>query len=70
MDPTVTINSQPVESSVGWQPNWPFAAQQGWQCPCCKRVYAPQVVKCMYCPSEATKVESATTSFAGTEGGK
>jgi len=26
-----------------------FGTQQGWQCPCCGRVYAPSVVMCMYC---------------------
>ena len=24
-------------------------AQQGWQCPVCKRVYAPFVSECLYC---------------------
>ena len=27
---------------------------QGWQCPCCKRVYSPTTVMCLYCvPKEA-----------------
>lgn len=24
--------------------------QQGWQCPLCKRIYAPFVTECFYCP--------------------
>lgn len=32
---------------------------EGWQCPVCKRVYAPFVTTCMYCkPEETTKVNS------------
>jgi len=26
-----------------------FGPQQGWQCPCCGRVYSPNTVMCMYC---------------------
>lgn len=29
--------------------NFEVGAQQGWQCPVCKRVYAPFVTKCLYC---------------------
>ena len=34
--------------------------EQGWQCPICKRVYAPSVPMCFYCGGDAkitTKVE-------------
>ena len=24
-------------------------AQQGWQCPICKRVYSPTTIMCLYC---------------------
>lgn len=26
-----------------------FFAQQGWQCPTCKRVYSPFTPMCLYC---------------------
>lgn len=36
-------------------------ANQGWQCPCCKRVYSPTMHMCLYCvpeekPAPALKV--------------
>ena len=35
--------------------------QQGWQCPVCKRVYAPFVSECSYCGRNAvTNIESGT----------
>ena len=24
--------------------------QQGWQCPCCRRIYSPTTPMCYYCP--------------------
>lgn len=36
-----------------------FIAQQGWQCPLCKRVYSPDTPCCWYCGGEST----TTTSF-------
>ena len=29
--------------------NEPTFAQQGWQCPICKRVYSPMTPMCYYC---------------------
>ncbi len=40
--------------------------QQGWQCPCCQKVYSPTTPMCFYCPP---KVEVAT-STAGVEQGR
>lgn len=34
-------------------------AQQGWQCPICKRVYAPNTPMCWYCGGES--VTTTTT---------
>ena len=28
-------------------------AQQGWQCPICKRVYSPMTSMCYYCGGES-----------------
>ena len=36
-------------------------AQQGWQCPICKRVYSPLTPVCMYCSNkEVTKSSTIT----------
>lgn len=37
---------------------YPIIAQQGWQCPLCKRVYSPFTPCCYYCGAEGR----ATTS--------
>ena len=36
-----------------------FGAQQGWQCPICKRVYSPTTMMCMYCGN--TELATATS---------
>lgn len=33
--------------------NEPTFAQQGWQCPICKRVYSPMTFMCYYCGGES-----------------
>lgn len=33
-------------------------AQQGWQCPICKRVYSPLQPMCMYCGNENIKTST------------
>jgi len=39
--------------------------QQGWQCPICKKVYAPSTHMCFYCPpKEQTWTSNNTTSNA------
>ena len=35
--------------------------QQGWQCPICKRVYAPFMPCCSYCGEEGRTKTSTTT---------
>lgn len=35
--------------------------QQGWQCPCCKRVYSPTTSMCMYCGNGESYVSTGTT---------
>ena len=36
---------------------------QGWQCPICKRVYAPTTPMCYYCGNSETKTSTSSTSF-------
>lgn len=42
-----------------------FGAAQEWQCPICKRVYAPFIHMCMYC---GNKEETQTITSPGTVG--
>ena len=42
-----------------WDDNNCFV-QQGWQCPICKRVYAPGTIMCLYCGNEK---ESISTTY-------
>ena len=35
-------------------------AEQGWQCPICKRVYAPSVPMCFYCGNTRITTTSDT----------
>lgn len=35
--------------------------QQGWQCPCCQRVYGPTMPMCFYC-GNPTKVTASTNT--------
>jgi hypothetical protein len=37
--------------------------QQGWQCPMCKRVHAPFVMTCPYCPLKINTVTLTNTRF-------
>lgn len=39
--------------------NYSFA-QQGWQCPICKRVYSPHTFMCYYCSNQETVVSTGT----------
>ena len=41
-----------------------FMPQQGWQCPICKRVYAPTTEMCYYCPGE-TQTSTSTKYSTG-----
>lgn len=41
--------------------NYNFA-QQGWQCPICKRVYSPSTVMCCYCGGDTV----ISTDVSGT----
>lgn len=36
-------------------------AQQGWQCPICKRVYAPNTPMCWYCGGESVTTTTTTS---------
>lgn len=39
--------------------NYSFA-QQGWQCPICKKVYAPHIDICYYCGKQETVISIDT----------
>ena len=41
-----------------------FSAQQGWQCPICKRIYSPFTPCCFYCSGEA--IIKTSTNINGT----
>lgn len=41
-----------------------FVAQQGWQCPICKRVYSPLTMMCYYCGGD-TVTRTGTFSETG-----
>lgn len=43
--------------------NYNFA-QQGWQCPICKRVYSPSTSRCYYCGGES-KISTNTSTTEG-----
>ena len=34
--------------------------QQGWQCPCCSKVYSPTTPMCLYCPPKVTVASNST----------
>ena len=36
-------------------------AQQGWQCPICKRVYSPTTLMCLYCGNYEETTTTTTT---------
>ena len=40
-----------------------FIAQQGWQCPICKRVYSPFTFMCYFCGGEAV-TSTGTGTFS------
>ena len=40
-------------------------AQQGWQCPICKRVYSPMTSMCYYCGNGVPYTTSSTTIDCG-----
>lgn len=40
-----------------------FIAKQGWQCPICKRVYAPFVPCCSYCGAEGMGMTKTSTDW-------
>lgn len=41
--------------------NEPTFAQQGWQCPICKRVYSPMTPMCYYCGDNSVTITSTGT---------
>lgn len=41
-------------------------AQQGWQCPICKRVYSPLTMMCYYCGGESITTTGTDIKITGT----
>ena len=39
-------------------------AQQGWQCPICKRVYSPFTTMCYYCGGECRTTATTSTKIS------
>lgn len=37
--------------------------QQGWQCPCCRRVYSPTTVMCWFCPASTSTTSGSSESY-------
>lgn len=33
-------------------------AQQGWQCPICKKIYAPNISECLHCNNVETELKT------------
>lgn len=46
----------------------PFFVPQGWQCPCCRRVYAPFMSMCPSCSPPVVSFVTTTTSTGVTDG--
>lgn len=40
---------------------------QGWQCPCCGRVYSPTTPMCFYCSNKEGTVQTTGTSINDNE---
>lgn len=40
-------------------------AEQGWQCPVCKRVYSPTTPMCFYCGNDVPCTVSSVTANGG-----
>lgn len=49
----------------GWWPGGSYPAQQGWQCPCCRRVYSPTTAMCFTCGSTTVTSGSETVKNVG-----
>lgn len=48
---------------TNWLGNYPAMTQQGWVCPCCRRVYSPSTPMCFSCGNQT--VQPATTTSTG-----
>lgn len=55
-----TLPFQPLAPQGSYVTLTPSFVPQGWQCPCCRRVYAPFMSMCPSCPSPVSTV--VTTS--------
>lgn len=57
--------------NTNYDPNYsqmipPPSHQMGWECPKCRRIYAPFVQMCMFCPGVTFTTTSGPTGFGFT----
>ena len=38
-------------------------AQQGWQCPICKKIYAPNISECLHCNNVKTELKTTDDEY-------
>ena len=62
---TPQITFTPVQTTITWPPTFTFTpfqlAPQGWQCPCCKTVYAPHIPSCGCATTVSVYTTGSTT---------
>lgn len=64
MYPQLTTSGGPIVANVVYPGLSDFFTPQGWQCPRCKRVFAPHVGECLYCNRPPlTYATDGTTSW-------
>lgn len=45
-------------------------AQQGWQCPICKKIYAPNIPECLHCNNVKTELKTTDNGELTIDWGK
>lgn len=45
-------------------------AQQGWQCPICKKIYAPNIPECLHCNNVETELKTTDNGELTIDWGK
>lgn len=45
-------------------------AQQGWQCPICKKIYAPIISECLHCNNVKTELKTTDNGELTIDWGK
>ena len=47
-----------------------YSIQQGWQCPVCRRVYAPWMAQCLVCGGDRTTITNQGTGLKISDNGQ